>query len=780
MGLYSGNSGSQTLPEWACNAIIDQLDVGLVITTLDGAFRRMNLEAARLYGYDKPQDFERHLQNLSKLFELRSFPDKKLLPFKEWPLTRLRHGSRKIHTRLYVKRLDTKRERLIEYDGKLIRKSDGSTAFALLSLQDVTEQEANRQALRMDQDRLKLAQKAGQIGTFEWQIDANRLIWSEEMETLYDVPVGSFSGKPEDWQVFLYPEDLKRVSLLIDKLFKSQHRNFETEWRIKLKNGTTRNLLAKAEVNYLNGKPYRMLGINMDITDRRRAAEAYKASLDRQSAFFKTALDAIVTIDDQGNITEFNPAAERIFGYRRQEVIGRNMAELIMPERLHTAHRNGMKRYLNSGKARILDKQLEVTAIRKNGQEFPVELFITRIGKESPAVFMGTLRDITERKHAEQELRSSEERFRFMAESMPQKIYTALPDGTIDYINPQWREYLHMDLADINAAGWSTTLHQDDVAHISRQWQHSIATGEPYRVEQRIRNHEGEYRWHLTVAKAMRDEQNSIIKWVGSNTDIEDLRQRQALEERTLLLTEQHEQLMMINRAKDEFISLASHQLRTPATGVKQYVGMLIQGYFGELSTDQQAILQSAYDSNERQLGIINALLNVARLDAGKVSLEALPGDMTAMLRSIVDEQAEVFRIRQQTLNLHVPPAAVLCRVDTQLIRMVLENIIDNAGKYSPDGKQIDIRLRQTRTATIVEVQDQGVGMHKKDQDKLFQKFSRIDNELSTTASGSGLGLYWAKKIMDLHHGTITVDSRPHQGSTFTITIPRNIKAQAK
>ncbi len=187
-------------------------------------------------------------------------------------------------------------------------------------------------------------------------------------------------------------------------------------------------------------------------------------------------------------------------------------------------------------------------------------------------------------------------------------------------------------------------------------------------------------------------------------------------------------------------------------------------------------MIKSAYESNERQLGIINALLNVARLDAGKVTLKPLPCNISQLLEDIIQEQFEVFRMRKQELVLQKPHDPVICDVDAQLIRMVLENIIDNAGKYSRYGHPVEVRLRQTRKATIIEVQDHGVGMRQKDQAKLFQKFSRIDNDLSTQASGSGLGLYWAKKIMDLHGGTITVESRARQGSTFTITLPTQRK----
>lgn len=918
MAVQQEVSATQSLPAWAYKAILEQLDEAVIIMTMDGSFRRMNPAAAKLYGYDEPDEYERHLPKLSSIFELRSYPDRKRIAFREWPSSRLRRGAQHVDLQAYLKRLDTKHEVLLHYTGKQVKNPDGTAAFVLLSIRDIggskqaeaeldellartqaelseiragrqqlenlfnqapalvailkgregvcelfnplfrqlwgnrdvigkpmrqawpelegqgyfemvekvydtgeavyqteypatadwnsdgklteaffnfvyapyreadgttagvmifgyeaTEQVRIRQTLQQERERLELAQKAGNIGTFEWKIPENKNIWSEQLENLYGLPAGSFGGTLQHWRQAVDPTDLQRVEKLIERAFRSRERHFETEWRVRLPDKTIRNIYAKAEIFYdTDGKPLRMLGINMDITERRKAATAFKASVDRQSAFFKTALDAIVTVDHTGVITEFNPAAERIFGYSRDEVVGQEMARLIIPPKYRQAHRQGMAEYMKTGRGAVIDRQIEITALRKDGQEFPVELFITRIGSEDPPVFMGTLRDITERKRSEQALRESEQRFRFMAESMPQKIFTTMPDGTTDYVNPQWLEYTGMTFEQIRDSGWAGFVHPDDLKENQRIWERSLQTGRPFQFEHRFRRADGSYHWHLSRAHAMRDERGAIIKWIGSNTDIEDIKRRQELEEKTTLLTEQREQLMGLNRAKDEFISLASHQLRTPATGVKQYVGMLMQGYFGALSDDQMAMVRSAYESNERQLGIINALLNVARLDAGKVKLTPVPCDISQMLGDIVQEQAEVFRMRRQKLTLQMPRSPVVCDADGQLIRMVLENIIDNAGKYSPEGRDVEVRLRQTKAHTVIEVQDHGVGMRKADQSKLFQKFSRIDNELSTSASGSGLGLYWAKKIMDLHQGAITVESKARHGSTFTITIP--------
>lgn len=246
--------------------------------------------------------------------------------------------------------------------------------------------------------------------------------------------------------------------------------------------------------------------------------------------------------------------------------------------------------------------------------------------------------------------------------------------------------------------------------------------------------------------------------------------------QRKLIEQQRLDHLIELNRSKDEFISIASHQLRTPATGVKQYVGMLLEGIIGELTPQQQTILQKAYDSNERQLRIVSDLLKVAQVDAGKVRIRKTPGSLTELVADIVREQRSTFERRHQTITVHGIPSDVLVDYDNDSIRMVLENIIDNASKYSLEGTDIIITLRETKDSVEIAVQDHGVGIGPDDIHRLFEKFSRIDNSLSTKVGGTGLGLYWAKKIIDLHDGDITCQSEPGAGTTFTVRLPKTIK----
>lgn len=237
-------------------------------------------------------------------------------------------------------------------------------------------------------------------------------------------------------------------------------------------------------------------------------------------------------------------------------------------------------------------------------------------------------------------------------------------------------------------------------------------------------------------------------------------------------LTRQRDLLQGLSDAKDEFVSMASHQLRTPATTVKQYVSMIAEGYAGDVTEEQRVLLDIAYKNNERQLEIIEDLLRVAKVDGGKVTLQKSSCDVVSQVKKAVDGQAILFENRGQSVVLDATHKKVFALIDPKLMLMVIENLLDNAGKYSPRGTSITITVAQSGSTTSISFKDSGVGIRKIDLEKLFKKFSRIDNKLSETARGTGLGLYWVKKIIGLHGGSVSVVSKIHKGSTFTITVP--------
>lgn len=384
--------------------------------------------------------------------------------------------------------------------------------------------------------------------------------------------------------------------------------------------------------------------------------------------------------------------------------------------------------------------------------------------------------EIHERIKSEIALAQSEQLFRFMAESLPAMIFTADASGTLTYISPQWEQYTGLSVKVLRKSRMSTILHPNDAEDVTRHWLHSYETGADIEQEVRIRRADGKYRWHLSRSKCVRDETGQITMWVGSSTDIEEVKtnmqKKLELEEKTVTLTRQQDTLLELNAAKDEFIRLASHQLRTPATGVKMYIGMLMGGFADEPTENQMRMLDQAYQSNERQLHIIEDLLKVATIDAGKVVLVKEKTDIKKLLNEVSSEMQHAISGRKQKIIIDSPLNTVMVEIDKRYIRMVIENIIDNASKYSPDNTLITVKLEQNNHTDITII-DQGVGIAEKDQSMLFKKFSRIHNVMSVSASGTGIGLYWAKEIVSLHGGTITLKSELGHGSSFTIRLPK-------
>jgi signal transduction histidine kinase len=227
-----------------------------------------------------------------------------------------------------------------------------------------------------------------------------------------------------------------------------------------------------------------------------------------------------------------------------------------------------------------------------------------------------------------------------------------------------------------------------------------------------------------------------------------------------------------VQTAKDDLLSLASHQLRTPATVVKQYVGMLLQGYAGNLTQQQLTMLGSAYNSNERQLEIINQLLYVARLDAGRITLHYKKTDLTKLMRDVARDHSETIANRKQQLTFHLPKRPLSADVDPHYMRMVLENLLSNAVKYTPEKGAIVLEMKRAPGEIVVVVKDNGVGIDPAAQAQIFDKFTRAENELSNDVNGSGVGLYLTKQIVELHGGTIQVQSQPGEGSSFAVRIP--------
>lgn len=283
--------------------------------------------------------------------------------------------------------------------------------------------------------------------------------------------------------------------------------------------------------------------------------------------------------------------------------------------------------------------------------------------------------------------------------------------------------------------------------------------------------------WANVVITALYDDDGELSGFAKVTRNLTDRKhQEDNLRDANVALRKQQEELKRLNTSKDEFISLASHQLRTPATAIKQLLGLVLEGFAGEVPSQLESILRKTNESNERQIGIINSLLKVAQIDAGKVVLRKATVDVRVLLRDVIDEQQDTFTDRGQTVTLKGVGSDLCVEADTQYLRMAFENIIDNASKYTYDGGKVTVTVKQVDGEVVVTIRDNGVGIDPDDMATLFDKFKRIPNDLSQKVAGSGLGLYWVKKVVELHGGRIEAESVLGKGTRFMIYLPTGEK----
>lgn len=482
-----------------------------------------------------------------------------------------------------------------------------------------------------------------------------------------------------------------------------------------------------------------------------------------------------IAVHMEGILIFANQAAARLMhADSPEQLVGRSVMEFVHPDSQELVKSRIAEIYKQGKHSTDI---VEEKFICEDGEVIDVEIASLLFRYEGKMAIQLIARDITERKKAQTALAESEKRFRQLADAMPQMIMTASPDGRVDYRNRQW--YMGVGLPETaGAEELAALLHPDDKEKTITAWWRSMKTGKPYQAEFRLTDTRkpGTYRWFLGRAVPATDADGQITKWYGAVTDITDVRRtaerKKQLEAITAALKEQRKELVELGKAKDEFISLASHQLRTPATGVKQFIGMALEGYAGELTDELRLFLERAYESNERQIAIINDLLKVAQVDAGKVVLEPQDTDVIDLINRVIHESSSCFQERAQTVEFQSRTKQLHVVADPARLRMVFDNIIDNASKYTPHGKSIHITALRSGGGIRISVRDEGVGIDPADIDKIFKKFSRIENPLSAHVGGSGLGLYWVEKIVSLHGGSISVESEPGKGTNFTILLP--------
>lgn len=352
-----------------------------------------------------------------------------------------------------------------------------------------------------------------------------------------------------------------------------------------------------------------------------------------------------------------------------------------------------------------------------------------------------------------------------------------LPDNPIVYCNAAFLDLTGYDKDEVLGRNCRFLQGKDTDRENVKEIAESIQQKKDSHVVIRNYTKNGKPFWNDLQVSPVYNDKGELTHFIGLQVDVtlkieQERAQARAkkLKLRNEMLQIEKQQLQKLNEAKSDFISVASHQLRTPATAVKQYLGMLEDGIYGDMTKEQLKALKTAYESNDRQLRIIDKLLQIARIDAGKIKIKRERTDISAMIKNIEQEFSYRLTERRQKIKYSVPESHLYMSIDEQLLRTVFENIIDNAMKYSTKDTSITIDTRDFDDRTEIRICDQGIGMSKESVDKLFKKFTRIENSVTRDIGGTGLGLYWVKKVLELHGANIDISSSEHEGTEFLMT----------
>jgi PAS domain S-box-containing protein len=379
-----------------------------------------------------------------------------------------------------------------------------------------------------------------------------------------------------------------------------------------------------------------------------------------------------------------------------------------------------------------------------------------------------SFRNITERRQQETILKSSEYEFRMLADAMPQIVWVCLPDGKNIYLNKQWSDYTGTVIEESTGHNWIKPFHPDDQQVAWDAWQDAIHYGGEYSIECRLRRRDGIYKWWLIRGVPIRDEQGAIIKWFGTCTDIEKIKQYEAQLSQAKVAAES------ANRAKSEFLANMSHEIRTPMNGV---LGMTQLLELSDLSQDQREFVDAIKISGYNLLSLINDILDLSKIEADKIDLHVSAFNLHTCINDIVLMQQSV--IHKKRLLLDVVVGADIPHVllgDQLRVKQILLNLFGNAVKFTSQGS-ITITaqiLEQHDMSALVQIAitDTGIGISSDALAKIFNSFVQEDGSTTRRFGGTGLGLTISRRLTELMGGNISVESTPGVGSCFKVSLP--------
>ncbi len=482
---------------------------------------------------------------------------------------------------------------------------------------------------------------------------------------------------------------------------------------------------------------------------------ALRAS-EQRFARFMQHLPGLAWIKDlQGRYVYANGAAEAAFRTPRDRLYGRTDDEVFPPETAAQFKENDRRALTGGTGIQTVETLEHDDGIVHHSivSKFPI------LGPDGRTALVGGMAiDITERKAVAESLRQSEERFRFLAETIPSIVWTAGPDGTITYTNRRWLDYTGLT-PEQNARGWpELVLHKDDYDRCVALWSEALREGKAYEIEVRNRRHDGAYRWFVTRAVPLKDAGGRVACWFGVTTDIHDQKELQ-------------ERLRDTDRRKDEFLATLAHELRNPLAPIRNALHVL-HGADGDAAT-RAGVLKMM----ERQVGhmvrLVDDLLEVSRITRGQIELRKEPVELAAVVGSAVETSRPLIEAARHRLTVGLPAESVVLEADPVRLAQVIADLLNNAARYTEEGGAIALSARRDGRHVVVSVRDSGIGIPADVLPKVFDTFTQGDRSDGRARGGLGIGLTLVKRLVLMHGGSVDATSDgPGRGSEFVVRLP--------
>lgn len=670
---------------------------------------------------------------------------------------------------------------------------------------DITDRRRSEEKLRDSRERLQAALNGSGAGTFRWHFQTNAMDWDENIDRLLGLPPGESTQTLDNFVANIHSQERTNVMRCFEQCRVSGE-DFKMEFRLALPNGSPRWLSATGKTYFdAQDQPLYMAGMCMDITDRKLAQQLEESQ--------KHVLELIA--NDAPLADVFSSVTEMIEQQSQSPM--RASILVLADDGIHLRHGAAPKLPIeytqaidgiaigpnvgSCGTAAFTKKPVYVSDIANDplwaGYADLAISHDLRACWSTPifsraGVLLGTFamyyaevrepneadlrlvevatRNVAiaiERRRSEDALRRSDERFRTLADNIPQLawIADAGTDGQVHWFNKNWFEYTGTTLEEMSGTGWHAVHHPDHAERVIKKFTHHVKEGLDWEDTFPLRGKDNQYRWFLSRMKCIRNEHGEVVRIFGTNTDV--TQQREMAEELRRLAAELSES----DRRKDDFLATLAHELRNPLAPIR--TGLEIM----KIAKDDPTTLEETRVTMERQtqqlIALVNDLLDISRITKGKLELRKCRVKLTDVVQSAVEACRPLIADAQHELIVDIPEPTITLDADPNRLAQVLSNLLNNSCKYTPTGGRIRLSAEWHADQVLIKVQDNGLGIPENMRSRIFEMFSQIDRPQEKGYTGLGIGLSLVKSLVEMHGGRIEVKSAGHQmGSEFSVLLP--------